>query len=90
MDTTKRDILRRNQFAEYMGVKPRTVDAWIRRGKITRHVQVGGRNYFKIDECLEEMGLTRAEWEQIRDDFRKDGNVNPPSASDVKGGQENA
>lgn len=29
--------LGRTQIAKYLGVKPRTIDAWARRGHITRH-----------------------------------------------------
>ena len=56
----------REQLAELFGVLPRTVDAWIQRGRITHRIKVGRRNYFEIDAVLGEMGCTRELLAEVR------------------------
>lgn len=56
----------REQLAELFGVLPRTIDAWLMRGRITRKIKVGRRNYFEIDAVLEEMGYTRELLAEVR------------------------
>lgn len=56
----------REQLAELFGVLPRTIDTWLMRGRITRKIKVGRRNYFEIDAVLDEMGYTRELLAEVR------------------------
>lgn len=58
-ENSANNLMTRAQFAEFCGVAPRTVDTWIRRKRITHVIKMGRTNFFKVDECLDEMGLDR-------------------------------
>jgi hypothetical protein len=70
MDTTEiPQLLNRAEFADLMKVKPRTVDTWIARKKISdaSRVKLRGQNYFRVEKCMEDLGMTLAEWMELRD-----------------------
>lgn len=61
-------LLSREEFADLMQVKPRTIDTWLHRGKLTSNcrVRVTGRNYFRVEKAMEDLGMTLDEWLELR------------------------
>ena len=70
MNTTEiPPLMNRDEFAELMLVNPRTVDTWIARKKFSddSRVKIRGRNYFRTEQALADLGLTWKEWHAVRD-----------------------
>jgi hypothetical protein len=61
-------MMDRDQFAEYMNVNKRTIDTWIARGKFreSSRVKFHGKNFFRVADCLADLGFTVEEWEDLR------------------------
>lgn len=66
-------LLNRDEFAELMLVNPRTIDTWIARKKFSddSRVKIRGRNYFRTEQALADLGLTWQEWHAVRDKQKK-------------------
>jgi hypothetical protein len=62
-------MMTRDEFAEFMRVEPRTVDTWIARKKFadSSRVKIRGRNYFKVADALDDLGMTVEQWLSVRD-----------------------
>lgn len=74
MNTTEiPPLLNRDEFANLMLVNPRTVDTWLQRGKFSEQsrVKVRGRNFFRTEQALSDLGLTWHEWHAVRDQHKK-------------------
>ena len=62
----EKKYLRRDELAKFCGVKPRTVDTWLQRGKISKPEKIAGVNYFELGAVARDLNLNLSVLEAIQ------------------------